>query len=388
MAVKTNNTVNGYNYFRFTKVVGKRINEHGHEIPIRKEFRGKTKKEAEEKYQAYMEKKRQGLETSKQYFGIVAENWIYDFFVNDNKLAKRTRDLYIQTWNRYIKPTSLYSMPLEEVTAATLQNIYNSLDCPTSALKTADKLMKRLYKYMEQQGLSRNFTGSLVIPAKEKEHNARKNEITVWSDEEITKILNSFEEAQGGFRLSFLITLAYYTGCRISELLAVKYSDFTDNGLDINKQIINEPTHSRNEKTVYNLKESKLKTASSYRVIPLNDEVMKGLARHKKWQKKEMVEKGYRTDYLFTTDTGKFYDKKNIITACNRYYKRIGVTPKGFHTYRHTFGTNLCRSGVPLQTASALLGHADINVTAKYYINVSTDEKLKAVSKLVEIVNK
>ena len=386
MAIKTNNTVNGYNYFRFTKVIGKRINEHGKEVPIRKEFRGKTKKEAEEKYQTFMEKKRQGIETSKQYFGIAADNWIYEFLLNDNRLSVRTRDLYITTWNKYIKPTPLYGMPLEEVTAATLQNTYNSIECPTSALKTADKLMKRFYKYLEIQGLSRNFTASLVITKKEKEHTAQKNEVVVWTDEEITKILSSFEEAQEGFRLSFLITLAYYTGCRISELLAVKYEDFTDNGLNINKQVVNEPAFSRNKKTIYTLKIGKLKSASSYRIIPLNEEVLKALETHKQWQRIDMLEKGYRTDYLFTTDSGKFYDKKNIITACKRYYKRIGVPAKGFHTYRHTFGTNLCRLGVPLQTASSLLGHSDINVTARYYINVSAEDKLNAVERLTQVI--
>lgn len=388
MAKKTNNTVNGQDYYLLTKTVGKKINDKGKEIPIRKFFRGKTKKEAEEKYQAFMEKKRQGLDTSKQYFGIVADNWIYEFFLQDNSLAVRTRDLYVTTWNKYIKPTALYGMPLDEVTASTLQNTYNSIDCPTSALKTADKLMKRLYKYLEIQGLSRNFTSSLVITKKEKEHTAQKNEVIVWTDEEITTILNSFEEAQEGFRLQFLITLAYYTGCRISELLAVKYEDFTDKGLSVNKQVVNEPFFNRNNKTEYELKAGKLKSPSSYRIIPLNEEVLKALEVHKQWQRIDMLENGYRTDYLFTTDSGKFYDKKNVITACTRYYKRIGIPAKGFHTYRHTFGTNLCRTGVPLQTASSLLGHSDINVTAKYYINVSADEKLQAVNNLMSIVNK
>lgn len=203
MAVKTNNNVNGYDYYRITKVIGKRVNEHGKEISIRKEFRGKTKKEAEEKYREFMEKQNAGIETKKQYFGIVAENWIYEFFLKDNSLAVRTRDLYVTTWNKYIKPTALYGMPLDNVTASTLQKTYNSIDCPTSALKTADKLMKRFYKYLEIQGLSRNFISSLVIMKKEKEHTAPRNEVTVWTDEEIISILNGFGEAQEGFRLSF-----------------------------------------------------------------------------------------------------------------------------------------------------------------------------------------
>lgn len=387
MAVRTNEKSNGYEYYRITKVVGKKLNKNGKEVPVRKSFRGRTKKEAEEKYQAFMEKKRQGLETSKQYFGIVADKWIYEFFLKDDSLAVGTRDLYVKAWNKYIKQAPIYGLPIEEVTASTVQNTYNNLDCPTSALKAINKLMKRFYKYLEMQGLSRNFTSSLTISKKEENHSAMKNTVQVWSDEEIARILNSFEEAQSGFRLSFFITLAYYTGCRISELLAVKYTDFVDGELHITAQIINEPEFTRNGKSVYTLKEGRLKSPSSYRIIPLGKEVISALDKHKQWQRKDMLKNGYRTEYLFTTDTGGFYDKKNVSIACARYYKRIGVPVKGFHTYRHTFGTNLCRTGVPLQVASSLLGHSDINVTAKYYINVSTEDKLKAVTNLGKVIS-
>ena len=53
MAVKTNNSVNGKDYYLLTKVVGKKINEKGLEVPIRKYFRGKSRKEAEDKYAEY-----------------------------------------------------------------------------------------------------------------------------------------------------------------------------------------------------------------------------------------------------------------------------------------------------------------------------------------------
>jgi integrase len=71
-----------------------------------------------------------------------------------------------------------------------------------------------------------------------------------------------------------------------------------------------------------------------------------------------------------------------VRTALNRYYQRIGVEEKNIHAYRHTFGTNLCRQGVPIQTASKLLGHDDISTTAKYYVNVSDEEKARAIEKL------
>ena len=121
------------------------------------------------------------------------------------------------------------------------------------------------------------------------------------------------------------------------------------------------------------------KTVTAARTIPLNHVVLEELELHRQWQRLEMMEKGYRTEHLFTTATGAFCDRRNISRSLDRLYKRIGVPSRPFHVYRHTFGTNLCKQGVPIQTASKLLGHKDINMTAKYYVDVDMEEKRKAV---------
>ena len=73
MASKTNFTVNGQNYYRLTKKIGKQLNENGVEVAVRKQFIGKNKKDALAKYDAFMAKRSQGLVSNKSYFGIVAE---------------------------------------------------------------------------------------------------------------------------------------------------------------------------------------------------------------------------------------------------------------------------------------------------------------------------
>lgn len=384
MAVKTNNSVNGYNYFRMTKTVGKRLNQNGAEIPIRKTFRGKTKKEAEEKYAAFMQRQQQGLEDKKQYFGIMADNWIYDFLANDPKLKNSSKELYINTWKNYIPQSDLYHLPLDSVTAGLLQRFYNNLNCPASSLATINKVMSRFYKYLVTEGYAtHDITASLSIPAKPRNDT---EEIITWTEEELQTILHSFNKAQSGFRLRFLIVLAANTGCRISELLGLKYSDIDGDTLKISRQVAKLSEFSRTEKTKHRLDIDTPKSTTSFRTIPLNDFVLWELELHKVWQKQDMLENGYRTEYIFTTDSGEFYDKRNIAHACTRYYKRIGVEPKKFHTYRHTFGTMLCKKGIPIQTASALLGHKDINMTAKYYVNVSVDEKREAVKVLSDMM--
>lgn len=387
MASKTNCVINGVPYYRLRKTVGKKINKAGNEEDIIKAFYGKNKKEAEEKYKEYMNKKDMNLDSSKQYFGIMADRWIYNFLINDTSLKESTINLYISTWNKYVKTADLYTLPLNDISAGMIQSFYNDLfrsGCPTSAIKSINKTMSRFYKYLVQNNfVPFNFTASLTIPKVKKEE---ESIITTWSNEELCAILNSFDKAQNGFRLRFLLVLATYTGMRISELLGVKYTDIkkTQDGYSISvcRQVQTITHYEADGSRRTEIESGSLKSASSYRTIPLNHIVIDELEIHRRWHKKEQMRKGYRTDFIFTTDTGSLIDSHNAKTACNRYYKRIGIDPKGFHTYRHTFGTRLYKNGVPLKTASDLLGHSDISITAKYYIGTGEEEKRKAIETL------
>lgn len=391
MAKKTNYFKNGKEYYRITKVVGHKLNSNGVEVPVRKEFYGASKKEAEEKYAAYMRRKNLNLNDSTQYFGIMAEHWIYDFFVHDTSLKNSTITLYLGAWNMYVKTNDVYSQPLHEISAGTIQKLYNNLfksGCPSSQIKAINKMMSRFYNYLVQQSyVPYNFIGTLTIP---KEKNECAKPVITWDDQELSVILNSFEKAQKGFRLRFLIHMATFTGLRMSELLGLKYEDIekTPSGyvLNVRRQISEITRFNEDGTKTVSIEAASLKSQSAYRTIPLSPALINEFKRHRKWHKEEQLRNGYSTDYIFTTDTGNFYYKKNVRTSCERYYKKIGVPNKGMHTYRHTFGTNLYRKGVPLKTASDLLGHSDISTTAKYYIGTRDEEKRKAIEMLSDLL--
>ena len=119
---KNTATRNGYTYKKISRTVGHTLNENGIEIPVEKIFYGKTIKECEQKYQDYLRKMNLGITTEKQYFGIVAESWIYDFFLKDDTLKPQTKELYVNRWNGYVKPSGIYHLELTRVTASVMQN--------------------------------------------------------------------------------------------------------------------------------------------------------------------------------------------------------------------------------------------------------------------------
>lgn len=382
-----NNKRNKSGYYEKTLTTGHYINEAGHTKPVRKKFYGKTLKELNEKIDAFKEDQKQGIESRKQYFGILADGWIKEFFMQDGSLKDSTKVRYYDAWRRSIMPLPLYHARMNEVTAKTIQAAYNKLieeGTPVSEIKQAHKLMRKFYQYVELEGLGRDITHSLKIP--KEQSNKANEEIIVWSDDEIRTILNGFDEADVRFRHRLLITLAYYTGCRKSELLALTYDDITAEGVRITKTLADCTDGIKDGKMVTRLDVTDPKTASSVRTVPVDPVVLKELQIHRKWHKKEMMEKGYRTDYIFTTDSGEHFDPKNLDVALSRYYKRINIQPKPMHTYRHTYGTNLCKNGIPIETASALMGHSDISTTAKYYVNVSEDAKQAAAMTLRRVL--
>ena len=54
------------------------------------------------------------------------------------------------------------------------------------------------------------------------------------------------------------------------------------------------------------------------------------------------------------------------------------ITP---HYLRHTYATQLYRTGIDLKTAQYLLGHADIRTTANIYSHIDADDVAGIASK-------
>lgn len=52
------------------------------------------------------------------------------------------------------------------------------------------------------------------------------------------------------------------------------------------------------------------------------------------------------------------------------------------HLFRYTFCTRLLKKGVDLTTVSKLVGHSTVNMTAKFYIQTTRQEKMDAVELL------
>lgn len=164
---------------------------------------------------------------------------------------------------------------------------------------------------------------------------------TVLSAQEITCILDQTTNLK---HWTILATL-YATGLRCDELRHLKVRD-----IDSQRMLI----HVRHAK------------GRIPRDIGLSPVLLERLRIYWRWLKPK--------DWLFPSKQHptRPLDLKTIRLICNQAAERAGVKKHvSPHVFRHSCATHLLDAGVDLRTIQVLLGHADIQTTARY-LRVST----------------
>lgn len=397
MAKKTNCTINGKDYYRIRRKVG----EDADGKSIIKPFYGTGKKEAEEKYQQYLDDMKNSPNNNRNSsLGAVAKFYTYEVLLSSG-LAAGTIELYERQYREVLSVSVLATRPIKDISSSDLQHFFNELadgrldgkqiQVYQSTIRNMGKYMRRLYKYLALEGYCGNLMANVTIPKlqtksaagaiieEDLDEDEDLKDIQVFTEEEIQKIVGTPN------RKSFLFQLALGTGLRIGEILALKYSDFSDGSVRVNKQLNFHYKIQRDGTRAYVGTIKRPKSKSSIRKVPLPDNLQRALQRHTIEHKKEMLACGYRTEYVFTTDTGMLIDKGNFRRAWIRHLRRAGVEYKKFHACRSTYCTMLCKRGVPLEAASRLMGHSDINITAEFYRRVGGDEMDLAAERINDL---
>lgn len=366
MATKKNSYINGQSYYRIRRTIGHEIKD-GKEVPIIKNFYGTSKTQAEEKYKNFLVEQSREKETaidSNKTLGEVLNFYLDNVFSVSSKYKQSTKDLYIYACKRFMdsERKTLMMTPIKSVTPSDIQLAYNRFDAAYSTLQAINKTVRGFVTWAVANQYCTDFLVSVTIP--NKKHSKRSDDIIIWTDDEIEKIKESITDE----RWRLILYFGLYAGLRISEAIAIRYTDIYDDIIHVRQQ------YYRGEITTPKY--------GSERDIPLHPELKKELEKHRTWHKAEMKANKYKTDYIFTTQIGTLYTYYSIRQQINRAYKRYGIEPKDFHTYRRTFCTNLCRAGVPIQITSKLMGHKSIDVTMKFYTFVDMQLQFDAINKL------
>jgi integrase len=182
-----------------------------------------------------------------------------------------------------------------------------------------------------------------------------------------------------------IFTLLSFTGMRVGELLALKWSD------------INYETKEFSiTKTIYNIEgkenEYKLltpKTKSSIRKITFDDQVALLLKKHKQGQNQQKMRNRsiwHEADFIITREDGYPMSPRFVHYRMKRLEKKLiekGINKKlHLHILRHTHTSMLTEAGVDLQAIMKRLGHTDAKTTLSVYTHATKKMKYDAADKL------
>ena len=388
MAVKTNVTINGVDYYRLRKTIGK--DKDGN--PIVKPFYGRSKREAEAKYDKWLVDTSQGLKiTPNQSLTMAMYIWIWNIeFLKGH--ASTTFDRYEGIYRNYIETNPLGYMMLDKIDKVILQNHYNAMfkeGKTYSQIKNLNKLLVKFFIYcITERHLLVNPCKGISLKAFDPEtvftdDFEDEGEIETFSEEDIKKL-----DDLKNRKLRIMAKFALGTGLRLGEILGADEDDIRNMTVYVTKQLQLVKTFKNPGEYKYELKIVVPKTKRSRRKVPVPTALTGDLKELKKIKAEEKLKLGeaYQdNNLLFPSETGGYIDSSNLNRVWRKALEEADIPYKKFHALRHTFATQLLNKGTELIVVSRLLGHASIKTTERY-AHVAEDLKRQEVEVLNSIL--
>lgn len=183
------------------------------------------------------------------------------------------------------------------------------------------------------------------------------------------------------------IFLLFKTDLRISEFcgLTLKDIDLAGQRITVDHQL------QRSRLMNYYIEEPKI--SSGRRIMPMTNEVYqccKRIVENRKAPRVEPMVDG-RVGFLYLD----MNDRPMVALHWQHYFKRIRekydeaggppmpvVTP---HVCRHTFCSNMAKSGMNLKTLQYLMGHSDVSITLNTYTHVDLEDVIEDMRKVCNL---
>lgn len=181
------------------------------------------------------------------------------------------------------------------------------------------------------------------------------------NDVELKQIIN----CESDQTLKDIYLFAFYSGCRINEIMNLKWSS-----IDFMQRIIR----------IKNDEDFTTKSKKE-RVIPINNKLLENLQ-----SRLSKIKRIDNDECVFTNSKGKKFRSDTV----SKWFKEAVVaaavdTPLEssihFHTLRHSFASCLVQKGASIYEVSKLLGHSDIKTT-EIYAHLTPDNLRSAVELL------
>ncbi|MBD5824598.1 MULTISPECIES: tyrosine-type recombinase/integrase [Lactococcus] len=313
--------------------------------------------------------------------GISYSQMTFEQFINDIYLPD-----YIARTEQRLKDNGLYQFKQlieffgkkkpKDITIFDVTRYKNQLLAKYSKNGARKKMgvLSHVLKTAKNYGLMRDNLAEKVgrIPME-------KVEIDFWTTEEFEKFVSSLDRSDYFEQFIFtMIWLYFFTGMRVSEGLALWWSD-----IDLEKRKIS-IGHNLDYATKNNwIRKNKLKTEKSKRVISIDEDTVQVLKDWKERQKELSTKFEFVLSYDLTPNDSHF-----VRDMLKKYCERAGVRRIQAKALRHSHASLLINEyNVTPLLIQKRLGHTDVKTTLGIYSHLYPNADEEITSQLKNLIN-
>lgn len=329
---------------------------------------GKTIKEVEKKERELRTQIEQGfnIEENNILLGEWADMWLE---VYKNNVEYNTRIMYENAINKHIKP-ELGIVQVKNLKSIHIQKLLNRL-MNEGHYRTAEVVKLTIKQIIKQALIEGYINKDISISIKTTTKKAPEKRVLTYAE------IRAIKDAPLTPKQRIFLYILYYVGLRKGEILALQKSDIDilKKTITINKSIYHE---------VNNAFVKAPKSKAGYRNTPIPNCLIEEL--------KSYIQ-NLETDILFPMNNGNYMTKSSFrkfwdgITSClsEQMGEKTNITP---HIFRHTYATNLYRSGIDEKKAQYFLGHSSIQITMDVYTHLDKHQIVGEIDKLDNYLRK
>ncbi len=295
----------------------------------------------------------------KLVFQEVAESWLEE--------VKREKKP-----STYVKYNAVYREYLKEECRNHMLSDITSRSVVESFSETlSDSVMKSIYCVINQILKFAFARYGVSLPQIRKPASpVRSKPVAVLGKSELGRLFFLLNRETDIFKMAVLLCL--YTGLRLGEVCALKWSDidFENRIITVNRTVQRLYAEGHSTKTI--LWETEPKSEFSRREIPASAAVLELLGR-------------FRDGGAYVFGNDRPMEPRTLQYHFKKILKEAELSDKNFHVLRHTFATNCMEVSMDIKSLSEILGHASVNITLNRYVHPSMDLKRKSMEELSEI---
>lgn len=307
----------------------------------------------------------------------------YSQGLDENMRFKELVEIYLREYAKnelkevtsynYRRDLEIHMLPvfgnkkIKDITTPALTAFFTGMDKSSETTRKLKTVMSSVFTYGVNQGYIKT---NPCYGALYKKDPSKAKKVKFLDKGQCQKLMSATSEYS---TFNTIIQFLLFTGLRIGECLALRWSDisFDDNTISINHTL-----SFADDKWFLSVP----KTQTSFRTIKLSTYSKELLLRHKREQDKlkEMLGDAWvHPDIVFTSAIGNYYCR----SFTNKQLKKILVDNDlpalSVHALRHSNASLMINNGFDVKAISEHLGHCNTAITSDIYTHIFKEYKAK-----------